>query len=373
MSLGRNCILFGFVVLGGLAASSATEAQQPPAGSVPVATVSVERKAISRSMDFVARVEAVETVDIRARVKGYLESVQFTEGAVVKVGDPLYRIEQGEFESDVTQAEGALNRSEASLTLAIVQRQRAQELLDKKVGTVVARDQAVAAEQNAKGAVLAAQAALDSAKLNLSYTEIASPIAGRIGRTAVTKGNVVGPDSGPLVTIVSQDPTYVTFPVSQRQFQIAEQRGNTDPSKINVRVRFTDGGMYDQVGKIDFIDIKVNRSTDSVIVRALMPNPKGSLVDGQLVRAVLEMALPEERVLVPQASLLSDQTGPYVMVVEDGRAAMRRIKILAASGTDTILESGLSGGEQVIVEGVQRVRPGMPVVAAPAAPAPGTN
>jgi membrane fusion protein (multidrug efflux system) len=351
----------------------AAAAQAQPAAPVPVSTVSVEKKPISRSMDFVARVEAVENVEIRARVKGYLEAVHFTEGATVKVGDPLYTIEKGEFKSDVTQAEGSVNRSQASLTLATVQRQRAQELLDKKVGTVVARDQAVAAELNAKGALLAAQAALDSAKLNLSYTDITSPITGRIGRTTVTKGNVVGPDSGPLATIVSLDPIYVTFPVSQRQFQIAERRGNTDTSKIRVRVRLTDGTMYDQAGKIDFIDIKVNRSTDSVIVRAVMPNPKGTLVDGQLVRAVLETALPEERVLVPQASLLADQSGPYVMVVEDGRAAMRRVAILSASGTDTILESGLSGGEQLIVEGVQRVRPGMPVVASPATPTPGTN
>jgi membrane fusion protein (multidrug efflux system) len=165
---------------------------------------------------------------------------------------------------------------------------RAEELLAKAAGTAVARDQAVAEENQAKGAVMAAEADLRTAKINLGYTDIVSPIAGKIGRTNLTKGNVVGPESGPLTTIVSQDPMYVTFPVSQREFLKAqEDRGERDPKSIKVRIRFSDGSVYGQVGVINFIDVTVDRTTDTVIARATIPNPNGVLIDGQLVRVLL--------------------------------------------------------------------------------------
>ena len=342
-------------------------AQQEQPAAVPVGTVVAQLKPIARTAEYVGRVEAIERVDIRARVKGYLDAVTFKDGEPVKAGDPLYRIEQDLFKADVQRAEGALERSKASLNLAVLQRQRAVELLAKAAGTVVARDQAVAVEEQSKGAVLTDEANLLTAKINLGYTDIRSPITGRIGRTAVTKGNVVGPDSGVLATIVSQDPMYVTFPVSQREFLQAQQTGKgPDVTNIKVRLRFSDGTLYQQEGHINFVDVKVDRATDTVLARASVPNPDQALFDGQLMSVVLEAAKPEEKVTIPQSALIADQSGTYVFIVENGKAAVRRVVPRGASGTDMVVESGLKGGEVVIVEGLQGVRPGIAVRATPA-------
>lgn len=345
------------------------KAQQSEAPAATVGTIEAERRPIEKTLEFVGRVEATDRVEIRARVKGYLEAVLFEEGGKVKEGDPLYRIEKDQFQAQVEQAQGVLERSKAALVLATLQRQRAQELLDRNAGTVVARDQAVAQEAQAKGAVLTDEANLLTANINLGYTDIVSPIAGRISNTNVTKGNVVGPDSGSLTMIVSQDPMYVTFPVSQRDFLRARERGNqVDTKSIKVRILFADGSAYDQPGEINFIDVTVNRATDTVLVRATVPNPSGGVIDGQLVRVVLASATPVEKVVIPQAALIADQSGVYVFVVEDGKAAVRRVKPGAAVGTNMAIEEGLSGGEQVIVEGLQSVRSGTPVRATPLPP-----
>jgi membrane fusion protein, multidrug efflux system len=357
-------IVCALLVIGGLAAS--VHAQQGEPAAVPVGTVQAELRPIEKTLDFVGRVEAINRVEVRARVEGYLEAVLFKEGDLVKEGDPLYRIEQGLFQAAVGQAEGALERSKGSLVLAQVQRQRAEELLARGTGTVVARDQAVAAHEAAKGNVLSDEATLQTAKINLSYTEINAPITGKIGRTNVTKGNVVGPSTGPLTTIVSQEPMYVTFPVSQREFlRVEETVHRPDASSAKVRIRFSDGTFYDQVGTINFVDVTVDRATDTVLVRATVPNAKGALIDGQLVRVAVESGNPLEKVVVPQAALIADQEGVYVFVVEDGKAAVKRLKLGGESGTDVVVDQGLSAGAQVIVEGLQSLRPGVPVRAAP--------
>jgi membrane fusion protein (multidrug efflux system) len=312
----------------------------------------------------VGRVEAVERVEIRARVTGYLEEVLFKEGDLVKEGAPLYRIEKGLFEAAVASAEAAVERSKAAKVLTDLQLRRAQELLDKNSGTIVARDQALAADQQADGQVMGDQANLATAKINLGYTSIVSPIAGKIGKTNITRGNVVDPNSGVLTVIVSQDPMYVSFPVSQREYLIArERKANVD--RVKARIRFSDGTTYGEVGEINFVDVSVNRSTDTILVRATLPNPNGTLIDGQLVQVVLDSGTAEERVLVPQAALIADQAGTYVFVVEDGKAVVKRLKIGAEVGADAVVDQGLNGGEQVIVQGLQAVRPGAPVQAAP--------
>jgi membrane fusion protein (multidrug efflux system) len=341
-------------------------AQQGETSAVPVGTSYAERRALAKSLDFVGRVEAVSRVDVRARVTGYLDAVLFKDGDLVKEGAVLYRIERGLFEAAVKQAQGALESSKAALALADIQFQRAQELLNRNSGTVVARDQARAQEEQASAAVAVSEANLLTARINLGYTQISAPIAGRIGRTSVTKGNLVGPDSGVLTSIVSQDPMYVLFPVSQREFlEQAASGERADLSKIKVQIRFSDDTTYDQVGRIDFVNISVDRATDTVLARATMPNPKGALRDGQLVRVLLESGTPSQKVVVPQAALIADQGGVYVFVVEDGKAAMRRIKVAGETGTDVIVADGLSGGEQVIVDGLQRVRAGSAVRASP--------
>ena len=352
------------LVIGGLVLPAKAQQQQPAA--VPVGVVKAERKPIADTLDFVGRVDAINKVEIKARVTGFLEEVLFKEGDAVKEGAPLYRIEQGLFQAAVEQAQGALERSKGAKVLSALQLQRAQDLMDKNAGTVVARDQAKAADEEAQGQVMSDEASLATAKINLGYTEINAPIAGKIGKTNVTKGNVVSPGSGTLTTIVSQDPMYVSFPVSQRDFLRARESGNkVDVTGINVRLRFADNTIYDQVGRINFVDVSVDRTTDTVLVRATFPNPSGALVDGQLVRVSAEAGTPTEKIVVPQAALIADQEGIYVFVVEDGKAAVRRIKVSTDIGTDAVVEQGLSGGELVIVQGLQGVRPGGPVRATP--------
>jgi membrane fusion protein (multidrug efflux system) len=345
-----------------------TATAQTPA-PVPVGTVTAERRPISKSPDFVGRVEAVNRLEVRARVNGFLEEVLFREGDMVKEGDELYHIEKGLFEAAVQQAQGAVERSKAALVLAQQTLDRAADLYARAAGTAVARDQAQAQVDTAKGAVLSDEANLSTAKINLGYTSIATPIAGKISRTNVTKGNVVGPGSGPLTMVVSQDPMYLTFPVSQRDFlkmrEAGKQLNFEDFKSIKVRARFSDGTTYNQVGTVNFVDVRVDPATDTILARATMPNPDGGLVDNQLVRVAVEIGSPDEKVVVPQAALIADQEGTYVFIVDNGKAVVRRLKLGGESGSDVVVEDGLSGGEQVITEGLQGVRPGLPVSAAP--------
>ena len=348
-----------------LIAACESRAADEAAGAA-VSTVPAERQMIANSLEFVGRAEAPGKADIRAQVKGILEAVLFKEGDTVAEGAALYSIEKPLFEAAVSQAQGDLERAQAALTLATLQRQRAEDLLAKNSGTAVARDQAVALEQQSKGAVTAAEANLATAKINLGYTDIKAPIAGRIGRTSVTKGNLVGPDSGVLVTIVSQDPMYITFPVSQRDWLTAQKSGlSGDLKSIETRIKFADASDYPEVGRINFVDVTVDKSTDTLILRADMPNPKHLLTDGQLVRVVLQSGTPKERIVVPQAALISDQQGVYVFVVEAGKAVVRRLTLGGESGANMIVASGLEGGEQVIVEGFQSLKPGASVRATP--------
>jgi membrane fusion protein (multidrug efflux system) len=210
------------------------------------------------------------------------------------------------------------------------------------------------------------EANLKTAQINLGYTDVTTAISGKIGRTNVTKGNVVGPDSGVLTTIVSQDPKYVTFPVSQREFLRLQQAGRElGLSQIKIRLRYSDGTLYDQVGTVNFVDVMVDRSTDTVLARATMPNPKAGLMDNQLMRVDVEAGTPQEKIVVPQAALIADQEGVYVFVVEDGKAAVKRLKVGDEIGADVVVEQGLAGGELVIVQGLQGVRLGAPVRATP--------
>jgi membrane fusion protein, multidrug efflux system len=341
-------------------------AQQQPSTAVPVGVVRAERKPVARAGDYVGRVEAISRVEIRARITGYLEEVLFREGDRIKEGAPLYRIEKGLFQAQVLQVEGALKRSRAAKALSALQLGRAEELLDKQAGSVVSRDQARALDQQNEGAVMADEASLATAKINLGYTDIIAPITGKVGRTNITKGNVVSPGSGPQTVIVSQDPMYVTFPVSQREFLRAQARGEeVDISDVKARLHFADGRRYQQEGSINFVDVQVDRGTDTIPARAIFPNPDGTLVDGQFVRIEVENGKPDEKVVVPQAALIADQEGVYVFTVEDGKTAIKRVKTGGETDTGVVIDQGLMGGELVIVEGLMLVHPGTEVRATP--------
>jgi membrane fusion protein, multidrug efflux system len=348
--------------------SSAALAQQPSA--IQVGVVPAEKIALADTNRFVGRIEAIERVDVRARVTGFLEKVEFKDGDRVKQGAVLYQIERGPFEAAVQQARAAVEKTRALLENAHVQKQRADELIKTNAISQATRDDRNAAAREAEGNLAAADADLKTAEINLAYTEISSPIDGRIGRTAVTRGNVVGPNSGVLTTIVSADPMYVVFPVSHREFlRLAEEgRGaRKDSAKdFNVNIQFSNGATYGERGQIDFVDVKVDRATDAVTVRAKIANPNGELVDGQLVQVAVESGKPEERVVVPQAALIADQLGTYVFAIEDGKAVVKRLKLGPAKGGSVVVLEGLTGGEMVVVQGVQGLRPGAVVTASPA-------
>jgi membrane fusion protein (multidrug efflux system) len=352
---------------------SAYAQQQTPAAAM-VGVVKAERSPIEKTLTFVGRVEAINRVEVRARVTGYLEEILFKEGDVVKQGAPLYRIEQSLFQAAVEQAQGALERSKGAQALTEIQLKRAQDLVEKQAGTVVARDQAKAADDGAKGTVMQDDANLRTAQINLGYTDIMSPIEGEVGKTNVTKGNVVGPDTGVLTIIVSQDPMYVTFPVSDRDLLRARESGRRagkkDYTEFKVRIRFSNGTKYEHVGTVNFVNVTVDRATDTVLARATMPNPDSILIDGQLVTVEVEIGAPEQKVVVPQAALIADQEGVYLFVVEDGKAVVKRVKPGGPSGTGVVIDEGLQGGEQVIVQGLQAVRPGASVRAQPLQPGP---
>jgi membrane fusion protein (multidrug efflux system) len=350
-----------------LLTSAPAMAQPAPTQAVPVGVVPATLQPVTKQADFVGRIEAIQRVDVRARVTGFLEAVLFKEGDTVKEGAPLYRIEKAPFEAAVLQARGALVQAQGTYANAAVSLQRAEELVKTSATSVATRDERKAAEQNAQGAVIRADADLRTATINLSYTDITAPIDGRIGRSAVTKGNVVSPDSGVLTVILSQDPMYATFPVSQREFlkvEETEKKLNTDT--LLVKLRFADGSVYPHDGKINFVDVKVDRSTDTILVRATVPNPDGTLVDGQFVTVTVQGDKPDEQIVIPQAALISDQQGIYVFVADNGKASVRRIKVGPEVGTGVAVEDGLKAGEQVIVEGLQGIRPDTPVQATPA-------
>lgn len=348
------------------AISVPSSAQQSTPPAVPVTTLIAQARPVSRTIDFVGRIEAVERVDVRARVTGYLEAILFKEGETVKEGQPLYRIEPDLFKAAVEQAQGALDGSKASKKLTKVELDRANQLMASSYGTPQKRDQALAADENAAANILTARANLDTAEINLAYTDIKSPITGKIGRTKITKGNVVSPDSGVLTTVVSEDPMYVVFPVSQREFlDVRREGGDVDRSSLEVTIRFSDGSVYGHKGRINFVDVTVDKPTDTVTVRATIPNPGDTLIDGQLVRVNIESGAPQEKIVIPQAALIADQQGTYVFAVEDGKAVVRRVKLGAEVGANVSIESGLKTGEQVIVEGIQGVKPGAPVLASP--------
>ena len=369
-----------------LALAQPAAAQFGPQGPPAVGVQTAERRPVTETSEFVGRIEATDRVNIRARVTGFLHERLFREGADVAAGEILYRLERAPFEAQVEQAQANLAGAQATLENARVALARARELRQTGAGTQVTLDNALALERTAQAQVLAAQAAVRVAQINLGYTEVEAPIAGQIGRSNLAVGNVVGPDAGNLATIVSQDPMRVAFAVSQRTaLELRtrfESRGGVEATRV--RIRTTDGRLYPEAGRIDFIDNQIDRNTDTILLRALIPNPvrrpqggtvtisPRELVDGQFVSVSVEGAEPVMAITLPRAAVLQDQQGSFVFVVGENNVAQRRNVTLGRSSAETaVIEGGLDGGETVVVEGLQRVRPGQPVNPAPAAPPPG--
>lgn len=361
--------------------SAAIAQQTPPPPAVGVAKA--ERKPITQSSEFLGRIQAISRVDLQPRVTAFLTKRAFKEGAEVKQGDLLYLLEQDPFKADVQAKQAAVAQYQAQLKNAELTLDRAQQLLKTAAGTVATVDNAQAAQLSTQAQVSAAEAQLRQSEISLAYTEIRSPIDGKIGRTSVTEGNVVSPSSGTLSTVVSQDPMYVLFPVPVRTaLEVREKLAQgAGFDALKVRIRLPNGQIYKQTGKLDFVNNSVTGNTDTLQLRAVIPNPAGApaqadedthreLLDAELVTVLLEGAQPVSRLTIPRAALLTDQAGDYVFVIDKDNKAIRRDIKLDPSATPAlaVISDGLKEGEQVIVEGLQRVRAGAVVSPAPMTP-----
>ena len=345
------------------AGAAMAQTAPPPAVSVrPVAS-----RQVTATGDFIGRVVAIDKVNVVARIVGFIDERNFTEGQQVKTGDLLFRIEQDTYKAAVDQQKANLAKAKATEANAKVQLQRAQELAKNRDTPQSTVDQRTADEDAAQADILQAQALLEQAQINLGYTEIRSPIDGRIGLAAFTKGNLVQPSSGTLATIVSQDPIYVTFQVSERNFLAYKSRVAASASKdprVTIHVRLANGSEYPHPGLTNFTDVQVDALTDTVTVRATLPNPDGILIPGGVVGVIAERGAPQSALVVPQAAVQLDQAGRFVLVVDAAKKVeQRRVTTGVEQGRDVVVTDGLKEGELIIVEGIQKVRPGQVVAA----------
>ena len=344
-------------------AATGARAQEAP----PVLVTQAALRDIARQSEFNGRVRAVDRVELRARVAGTLGARHFTDGQTVAEGALLFSIDPAPYQAVVAQRRAAIEAAEATLDVATAQYERAQELWRTRSIPEATLDQRRGDQLRARADLSLARAALREAELNLSWTEIRAPISGQIGAAGVSPGNLVGPESGPLAALVRQDPMHVVFAVSQRQMvEARRQAGDRGMEGVRVRLVLPDGGAHAEVGRLDFAGVQADARTDSVPLRAVFANPGRLLLDGMGVRVVLELAEPQQALLIPQSALLADQQGSYVFVVEQGnRAAIRRVRAEARrDGTAVVLE-GLTAGETVIAQGQTRVRPGAAVAPRP--------
>lgn len=369
------------IALGAVVFLGSPALAQAPAGPPVVGYVVAEKKPVTQIQEFIGRVEAVNKVNVIARVSAELQEAPFKEGTEVKKGDILYQLEKPPYEAAVESAKASVDQYAALLRNATLTTERYQKLLSGPAGQQSSVDSALAQQQAYEAQMLGAQAQQKTAEINLGYTTIRSPIDGKVGRLAVTVGNIVGPSSGTLTTIVSQDPMYVTFPVpSPTLLELGKMyapKGGFDA--VILRVRLPDGSLYSEKGKLDYVDPSVASNTDTVTVRGTIPNPLGKngkdglrpLIDGEFVTALVEGVEPVVALAIPRAAVLSDQQGDYVYVIgTDDVVTQRRIQLGQSTAAVAMVSAGLSEGEKIVTEGIQRVRPNLKVAPQPASPDP---
>lgn len=346
-----------------LAGCSDPQAQTngPPPPTVSAATVVVKR--VTPLGEFNGRIEAIDSVELRPRVSGYIESVNYTEGQEVEKGDVLFTIDDRSYRAELSRAEAELARARTQAALARSEADRDRVLIQKNAISTEEFERSVAAAERAQADVQAAQAAVDQARLNLEWTRVRSPIKGRAGRARVTVGNLVtANDPGSvLTTLVSLDKVYVYFDADETTFLrfVGTQRNSTLP----VRIGLASEEGYPHLGQLNFLDNQLTRQTGTISVRALLDNTDRRFTPGLYARVQLPVSNEFEALLIQDKAILTDQDRKYVYVVaEDGSAQRRDVQLGPTAEGLRIVRSGLEPGDRVIVEGVRRVlRPGMPV------------
>ncbi|NSL56183.1 efflux RND transporter periplasmic adaptor subunit [Uliginosibacterium aquaticum] len=345
--------------------------QMPPA-EVGVVTLAPASVALTTSL--AGRTAPYAIAEIRPQVGGIIQQRMFAEGGDVKAGQTLYQIEPASFQNAFESAKAALARSEATLTSSRLKAERYKDLVGIKAVSQQDYDDADAALKQAEASVASDKAALDTARINLAYTRVSSPIPGRIGKSAVTQGALVTANQATALTTVQQlDPMYVD--VSQSVAELAKLRRELASGALKsgakqavVSLELEDGSIYPLEGKLAFTDVTVDAGTGSVNLRAVFPNPKLELLPGMFVRARLQTGVREGSFLVPQQAVARNTKGEAVVMValEEGKFAPRVVKTTQAIGDKWLVTEGVKAGDQVIVEGLQRLRPGTVIKAVPA-------
>jgi membrane fusion protein (multidrug efflux system) len=359
--------LLAVLLFGGCDSSEpAQEAAEPPA----VGVIEVREDKVNPFFEFVGKTRAQASVSLRARVTGFLEERNFDEGGDVEQGQVLFRIEPDQYQATLAQMEASLSAAEASLNRAQVDLARYQELRKSNNVSQQEVDKTQAEVLVQEAAVETARADIEKARLNVDYTEIIAPIAGRIDIAAFDVGNLIGPDAGVLATINRMDPIQVTFSLAETwylEIQKAaqahrEEVGNPDAAIYVPFLRLSDGTRYEHPGSIDFLDNKVDEKTGTVTVRAEFANPDRILLPGQFVTVVIEREEAVDAVMIPQAAMLTDQGGGYVLAVNDDNVVeTRRIRTGQRFGPNLVVTEGLEPGTRVVLYGIQKVRPGLTV------------
>ncbi len=368
LALGRRLVGVLPGLLLGLSFVLPAGAQTKSAENAPpvVLVRPVEVRTLAPQSEYVGRLAVFEKVELRARVKGVLGKREFADGAKVAEGQLLFTIDPTSYRIAVNQKRALRDGAQAALINADAQLKRAAELLRTNNVSQVSYDQRLAEQLQAKATLDDAEAQLEDAELQLSYTKITAPIAGLIGRSSVSPGNLVGPESGVLATIVNERQIRALFSVPQVDL-LNVRRDLRAGEPLAVRLRLADGKLYPEKGKVDFIDVAVDPTTDGQMARAVFDNADELLTDGQTVRVIVEGNEPAKVMVVPLAAMAIDQTGRYVYVV-DGKSVVEQRRITVDFVRDGMIAvaSGLKEGDRVIVQGQQRVRAGMVVEAQPA-------
>ena len=354
----------------GLLAAACSSADAPQEGqAIPVRTVTVATADLDNILELPGRVEPVRVAEVRARVTGIVQQRLYEEGTDVGQGQPLFRIDPAELRASYAQTQASLERARATAANANAVVARYRPLVAENAISGQEFDAAQAAAREANANVAQIQAQLRAASLQLGYTTVRAPIAGRAGRAAVTEGALVSQPEGTLMTRIEQiSPIYVSFSQSATevlQIRRAIAAGNLDLSPddaVEVRLVFPDGTEYELPGLIEFLDFSVDEATGTVELRAEFPNPDGLLLSGEFVNARIYAGKKTGVIAIPQRAVSVADSGGTVMIVDkDGKAAVRPIELGELVGDKWIVTSGLKPGDRVIVSNLQKLQPGMPV------------